>query len=145
MQWIDLMVVAAGNLMNLLLAGMFLMRGRGKPGAGQILGWAAVVPGLPLVFAALQNFLLGRSWPFWVLPGITALYCALEWILDGILKVDFRHNRLLGPYLALYYLGLMALIGYAFLVSKPAGFFTLLTYFANLAATYYGYSRAGHG
>ena len=52
---------------------------------------------------------------------------------------------MLGPYLALYYLGLLGMIGYAFGAGKLYGFITLATYFLNLAATGYSYSRVGHG
>ncbi len=51
----------------------------------------------------------------------------------------------LGPYLLSYYLALFAMIGYAFLAGKPYGFVTLITYFINLAATFYSYALVGHG
>lgn len=141
---LDLIVVISANLMNLLLAGMFLLRARNKPKPGQTLGWIAVGLSIPLGAATVVNLLAGRGWPFWLLPLLAVAYCLVELLLDGILKIDFRHSRLLGPYLLLYYLGLMALIGYAFLVGKPHGFVTLITYFINLAATAYSYSRVGH-
>ena len=142
---VDLAVFLAANLMNLLLAGMFFFRARRQAKTGEILGWAAVALAVPLAGAALLNALAQRGWPFWVLPLVTTAYCAVELLLDAILKIDFRHNRLLGPYLALYYLGLMAMIGYAFLVGKPYGFITLFTYFANLGVTAYSFSKVGHG
>jgi hypothetical protein len=142
---VDLAVVIIGNLMNLLLALMFLCRAWHKPEAGQMAGWAAVGLAIPLAVAVVMNFLSHRGWPYWLLPLFMIAYCLLELLFDGILKIDFRHNRLLGPYLAAYYLGLMAMIGYAFLVGKPYGFITLVTYFINLAATAYSYARVGHG
>ena len=71
----------------------------------------------------------------------------VELLLDYVLEIDFRrtHTRLLGPYLALFYLGQMGLIGYAFVVQPVYGFVTLATYFLNLLATWYSYSRVGHG
>ncbi len=142
---VDLVVVLAANLINLLLTIMFFSRAQHKPRTGQAAGWAAVGMAVPLALAVILNLLAQRSWPFWLLPLITIAYCAVELLLDGILKIDFRHNRLLGPYLALYYLGLMAMIGYAFLVGKPYGFVTLLTYFVNLGMTAYSFSKVGHG
>ena len=142
---VDLAVVIIANLMNLLLALMFLCRAWNKPKAGQVAGWAAVGLAIPLAVAVVLNLLSHRGWPYWLLPLFMIAYCLLELLFDGILKVDFRHNRLLGPYLAVYYLGLMAMIGYAFLVGKVYGFITLITYFINLAATAYSYARVGHG
>jgi hypothetical protein len=45
------------------------------------------------------------------------------------------------PYISMYYLGLMAMIGYAFLVGRIWGFVTLATYFVNLWATWYAHTR----
>jgi hypothetical protein len=141
---IDLGVVITANLMNLLLAGMFYFRARRKPQIGEVLGWIAVALAVPLAAAAVLNRVEGRAWPFWGLPLAPVAYCLVELLLDGVLKFDFRHRRWLGPYLGLYYLGLFALIGYAFLVGRPQGFVTLVTYFINLAVTFYAYARVGH-
>jgi hypothetical protein len=142
---VDLVIVVATNLMSLLLAGMFILRAQHRSSAGETAGWLAVSMAIPLAVGLVVNILSQREWPFWALPLITISYCILELLLDGILKIDFRHNRLLGPYLAVYYLGQMAMIGYAFLVSKPFGFITLLTYFVNLGATAFSFARVGHG
>jgi hypothetical protein len=48
---------------------------------------------------------------------------------------------LLGPYLALFYLGQWGLIGYAFLVAPAWGFVTLVTYFLSLGGTRYAHAR----
>jgi hypothetical protein len=71
-------------------------------------------------------------------------FLVVEFVLDYWLKFNFRHTAWLGPYLLLYYLALFAMIGYAFLAGKPSGYVTLITYFINLAATYFSYARVGH-
>jgi hypothetical protein len=144
LDYIDLGVVIVANLMNLLLAAMFFFRARRRPAIGQTLGWAAVALAVTLAAAAVANLSAGRGWPFWGLPLVTCFYCLAELLLDGVFKFDFRRSRWLGPYLTLYYLGLFAMIGYAFLAGKPQGFVTLLTYFINLAVTFYAYARVGH-
>jgi hypothetical protein len=141
----DLSIFVIANLTNLLLAAMFLFRARGRPKTGNAFGWVAVVLGIPLLAAAVINLLEGRPWWTFVLPGMLVLYNVVEFLLDYLLKIDFRHSRWLGPYLGLYYLALMGMIGYTFAVGKPYGFVTLITYFINLAATAYSYSRVGHG
>ncbi len=144
-RFIDIAVVVIANLINLLLALMFLFRAHRRPGPGGLFGWIAVALALPLAGAAALNGLNQREW--WavalLLPMI--LYAIAEFILDYVLKSNFRQTAWLGPYLGLYYLGLMMLIGYAFLVGRPYGFITLIAYFINLAATLYSYSRVGHG
>lgn len=144
-QVIDLAVVIIANLANLLLAGMFLARAVGQTRTARLLGTGVVVLALPLAAAVVLNALNRREWWTVVLPGLLVGFCAIEYILDYLLKIDFRHTRLLGPYLLLYYAGLMGMIGYAFLVDKLAGFITLATYFVGLAATFYSFVRVGHG
>ncbi len=141
----NITVIVIANLTNLLLALMFLFRGKGKAKTGNAFGWVAVVLGIPLLAAAILNATGGRPWWAFVLPGLLILYDLVEFVLDYLLKLDFRNSRLLGPYLGLYYLALMGMIGYAFAVGKPAGFITLVTYFINLAATAWSFARVQHG
>ena len=51
----------------------------------------------------------------------------------------------LWPYLALYYAGVLALVGYTFGLGIVHGFVTLGTYFLCLGATWYSYAKVGHG
>jgi hypothetical protein len=76
-----------------------------------------------------------------VLPLPLILHSIVELLLDYILKLDFRRTRLLGPYLVLFYLGQMGLIGYAFVVEPAYGFVTLATYFLCLGATRYAHAK----
>jgi hypothetical protein len=140
-QLIDLSVFAIANLTNLLLAAMFLFRARGRSKVGSAFGWAAVVLGIPLLAAVALNALAARPWWTVALPALMVAYDAAEFLLDFVLKFDFRHSRWIGPYLGLYYLALMGMIGYAFAVGKLFGFITLATYFVSLAATAYSQSR----
>jgi uncharacterized membrane protein len=142
---IDLSVFVIANLTNLLLAVMFLFRARGRTKVGSVFGWGAVLLGIPLLAAAVMNALSARPWWTLVLPGLLVLYDAVEFVLDYLLKFDFRHSPWLGPYLGLYYLALMGMIGYTFAAWKPYGFVTLITYFINLAATAFSYARVQHG
>jgi hypothetical protein len=144
-QTLDISVFIIANLTNLLLAIMFLLRGGDKPKLGSGFGWVAVALGVPLLAIDALNALGGR--PAWaiILPALLVVYDVVEFIVDHLLKFDFRHSRWLGPYLGLYYLALMGMIGYTFAIAKPFGFITLVTYFINLAATAYSYARVRHG
>lgn len=138
---VDLSVFIIANLTNLLLTAMFLHRARGRSNTGNIFGWVSVALGIPLIAVIILNALGTRPWWTIVLPALMVAYDAAEFLLDFILKFDFRHSRWLGPYLGLFYLALMGMIGYAFAVGKPFGFITLVTYFICLAATAYSQSR----
>jgi hypothetical protein len=138
---IDLSVIVIANLTNLLLAVMFLFRARGRPGIGSAFGWGAILLGIPLFGVVILNTLAGRPWWTVVLPALMVAYDVVEFLFDFLLKFDFRHSRWVGPYLGLFYLALMGMIGYAFAVGRPYGFITLATYFVSLAATWYTQSR----
>ena len=125
----DLVAVVAANLFNLLMTAIFLTRPKGWKRFERVAGLAMVGMAVPLGAAVILNLLAKRGWWFVVLPLPLILHCIVELLLDYILKLDFRKTRLLGPYLALFYLGQMGLIGYAFIVEPAYGFATLATYF----------------
>ena len=143
---IDLSVFAVANLANLLLIGIFLSRvWNRRQLEHNIFGVLFLLLAFPLIAAIVFNIATRREWWTIVLPALVVVFQLVELLLDYILKIDFRNTRLLGPYLGLYYLSLMGMIGYSFSVGKPYGFVTLVTYFLNLAATWYSYSKVGHG
>ncbi len=142
---IDIAIFVIANLVNLLLIGIFLSRPKGLKKVEYVLGLFTVSMILPLSVAVILNILGKRDWWTLVLPLVLILFLSVELLFDYILKLNFRKTRLLWPYLFLYYLALMAMIGYSFLIDKPYGFVTLGTYFLNLLATWYSYSKVGHG
>ena len=141
LQVVDQVVVVAANLFNLLMTAIFLTRPRGWKRFERIAGLVMVSLAVPLGTAAVLNLVNERPWWFVVLPLPLLLHCVAELLLDYVLKLDFRRTRLLGPYLALFYLGQWGLIGYAFVVKPLYGFVTLATYFLCLAATRYAHAK----
>jgi hypothetical protein len=145
---VDLGVFGIANLINMLLVVIFLARARTgtrDTPVENIAGWIIVVMTLPLIAAIIMNIAAKRGAWLWILPLGTVVYLIVEFTLDYALKLDFRRTGLLAPYLILYYLAQFAMVGYASMVGKPYGFITLVTYFINLAATFYSYARVGHG
>ena len=142
---VDLVVFLCANLFNLLITGIMLSRPFGLARLENILGIIDLLLIIPLGVAVVLNFLGGREWWSYVLPLVLIVFLIVELLLDYVLQIPFRETRLLWPYLALFYLSAWLMIGYTFLVSKPYGFITLVTYFISLAATAYSYSQVGHG
>ena len=141
---VDLVVFSLANLMNLILVGVFLARAAGTPRIGFLgLVWAGFIVALSAV--VVLNTRARRAWWTVALPALLIAFLILEVLLDYILRLDFRSTRLLGPYLLLYYLALLGMIGYSFQIGKRYGFITLVTYFINQIATFYSYVRVGHG
>jgi len=148
--WMDFWVIDIGlfviaNLINLLLIGIFLSRPKGLQKIEHVLGIIVVAMILPVSIAIILNILGKREWWTIVLPLILILFLKIELLFDYILKLNFRKTRMLWPYLFLYYLAMMAMIGYSFLIGKTYGFVTLGTYFLSLFATWYSYAKVGHG
>jgi hypothetical protein len=142
---IDITIFVIANLVNLLLIGIFLSRPRGAKKTEHILGILVVAMILPVGVAVVLNFLGKRNGWTVVLPLIFVLFLKVEFLFDYVLKWNFRKTRWLWPYLLLYYLAQMAMIGYSFLIGRPYGFITLGTYFLCLFATWYSYAKVGHG
>lgn len=142
---VDMIVIVAANAVNLLLVAVFLSRPAGRRDVERVAGLASMALGLPLAFAAAWNASAARATWTVVLPALLVAFLLVELLLDYVLKIDFRHTRLLGPYLLLYYVALMGMIGYAFLTEPMYGAITLVTYFVNLGATAYSYAKVGHG
>ncbi|MFO7634445.1 MAG: hypothetical protein R6W76_17985 [Caldilinea sp.] len=142
---VDTTVVVIANLVNLLMIGIFLARVRRRKDVERRFGVVILVLAIPVLAAAVHNVQTHRSMWFTLLLLPFLFHCLIEWLLDYVWKLDFRSTWLVGPYLLVYYLGLLGLIGYAFLVSRVAGFVTLATYFLNQLATWYSYARVGHG
>lgn len=141
----DIVTVVIANAVNLLMVGIFFSRPPGWKRVEYVLGIALMALGVPVLAAIVLNAVGQREWWSFVLPIPLMLLCVVELLLDYVLKLPFRRTWLLGPYLAIFYLAQFGLIGYAFLVGKAHGFVTLGTYFLSLLATWYSYSRVGHG
>ena len=127
------------------MIGIFLGRCKKLDKLEFILGIIIVLTIFPVGFIMILNFTGSREWWTFVLPIPLLLFLIVELIFDYILKLDFRNTKLLWPYLVLYYLGLWGMIGYSFLINNIFGFITLGSYFLNLFATWYSYSKVGHG
>lgn len=141
---VDFAVFTLANLMNIIMVIIFLSRTAGAT-RSNIVGaiWVGFIVVLSIV--VVLNVRGRREWWATALPSLLIAFLILELILDYILQINFRSTRLLGPYLLLYYLAILGMIGYSFQIGKTYGFITLLTYFINQIATFYSYFRVGHG
>ena len=141
---VDLAVFTLANLMNIIMVIIFLSRAVGATRSSIVgLIWVGFIVVLSIV--VVLNIRGQREWWTIALPCLLIAFLILELILDYILQIDFRNTRLLGPYLLLYYLAILGMIGYSFQIGKTYGLITLLTYFINQIATFYSYFRIGHG
>jgi hypothetical protein len=141
---IDLLAVAVANLMNVVMVAVFLLR---TMGATRILLVGLIWVALILVLAVIValNIRVRRQWWAIALPSLLLAFLMIEVALDYVARYDFRSTRLLGPYLFLYYVSILGMIGYSFLAQKKYGVITLATYFLSQIAALYSYFKVGHG
>ena len=136
---IDLTVVYLANLINILIASLFLARMSGLTEVENTLGIAVITMGFILGYIAYFNKKNRRDkWETYLLIPIF-LFMVVELILDYILVMDFRSTIIVGPYILLYYIGAWGLIGYSFRFEKKWGFITLGTYFIMMILSIYPY------
>ncbi len=76
------------NVVNGLMAGIFLSRPKGWRRVEYVLGWVQIALALPLGVAV--NVAHKREWWFVVLPSLLVAFLIVELLLDYILKLEFR-------------------------------------------------------
>jgi len=136
---IDLTVVYLANLINILIAFLFLARMSDLTAVENPLGIAVITMGFVLGYIAYLNKKNCRDkWETYLIIPIF-LFIIVELILDYILVLDFRSTIIVGPYVLLYYVGAWGLIGYSFRFEKKWGFITLGTYFLMMILSIYPY------
>ncbi len=146
MKTADLVVFGAANLINVLLAVLFYVRWRGLERVEYVLGLIIVAMIVPVCAAAASNAVARREWWSVVLPLVLALYLLIELLLDYIFKIPFRETGLLWPYIAVFYAGVWAMVGYSFLMGRRFGAVTLVTYFIQLGVMIFSHVKGGlHG
>jgi hypothetical protein len=141
LQLADYAVFFSAIAANLLMVVIFLLRKAGKNDRAIAVGVVFLLLSIPIMAAMVINIVILQPWWKCALLAPILLFMALEWALDYIRRDNFRASRLLGLYLALFYLGLIGLTGYAFSTSKIQGLLTLPPYFANLAAAWYTHAK----
>jgi len=129
---IGLIVVYMANLINVIMAILFVARISGLPRVEYVLGIVVMIMGFALGYIAFFNKKNKRNkWEVYLLIPIF-LFFVVDLILDYILSFDFRSTAIVEPYILLYYVGLWGLIGYNFRFDRKWGFVTLATYFLNM-------------
>ena len=136
---IDLTVVYLANLINILIAFLFIARMSGLTKIENTLGIAVITMGFAIGYIAYFNNKNRRNkWEIYLLIPIF-IFMIVELILDYILLLDFRSTIIVGPYILLYYIGAWGLIGYSFRFEKRWGFITLGSYFLMMILSIYPY------
>jgi hypothetical protein len=132
----DLSLFIIANIFNILTAVILFTRQMNLAFvefAGIV--WAVMIAIVGLV--TILNYLNRRVWWTVILPTFFLTFLILELTFDYILNLNFRETQLLWPYLIVFYISQMAMIGFSFGSLRRLGFVTLTTYFVTLLAAFY--------
>jgi len=141
---IDLTVIAIVNLFNIIMVVVFILRTM-QTAHLQLVGFIWVIFIIALAITVFLNIKAKSGRWLVVLPLLFEIFLIVEVMLDYVTKIDFRNTSAIVPYLILYYVSILGMIGYSFLVEKRYGFITLVTYFFSQFAALYSYLMVGHG
>lgn len=118
-----------------LVIGVYLSQSRGATAWVRFFGSGSLSLALPLALVALYQE--AEPWVGLHL-GIVLAYILVEFLLDYILKIDFRSKpRLHVPYIMLFYAALYALIRIGFFVSSSLGWLLSISFWLLLACLTY--------
>lgn len=136
----DLVFVLCAVAFNLLIVGIFITTKRVRPKLRQIFGVAFVSLGIPLTVVFADYLFSNRDLGTLVAFSFVLLYIAIEFLLDYILKIDFRHKPITHvPYIVLEYIALFSLIRIAFSIDRTWGWVVSLSFWAVIASLIYLY------
>lgn len=119
---VDLLFVLTAVTFNLLIAAIFITQKHQFVTLVRVFGTIWLLLSIPLVIVFLQYWKDGRAPWIRIYLGVTFLYMFVEFILDYVLKIEFRKIPAIHvPYIILEYLALFGLIGIAFSIDRKWG------------------------
>lgn len=134
----DLLFVITAVVFNLLIAALFIASKKMRLKAMKAIGMAWLLLAIPLASAFVHELLEGREAVVLLAFGGVFLYMIVEWLLDYVLKIDFRSkpSRHI-PYIVLEYVALFGLIGIAFSIDRVAGYIVSISFWILMASLIY--------
>ena len=117
----DLIFVISAVAFNLLIAGLLFADVKEQPALVKTLGTIWLLLVIPLAFVFFNYLKQGKDSVILLSFGGVFLYMFIEWILDYVIKFDFREKAITHvPYIIMEYIALFSLIGISNSISKTA-------------------------
>jgi hypothetical protein len=137
----DLVFVITAVLFNWCIVGVFIAYKRDRLKLVRSIGSFMLSLVLPLSVVFVNYLIVGR--PLWIMVyfGFIFFYILVEWLLDYVLKIDFR-TRLIThiPYIILEYIALFGFIGIAFAINQTWGYIVSVSFWMVLGSLIYLYA-----
>lgn len=98
---------------------VFILRLVKRPGAVRCLRYFEYLLALPLIYLLIQAPVVHRATLYYIQAGFVLLWLALEWVLDDLLRLDFRHIQWkVITYVVLFFAAAGGLLGIASLAGR---------------------------
>jgi hypothetical protein len=117
------------NLMNILLISIFIARLSERPKIEHWLGIILLLSIVPLTYLFISGISIRRPLLYFIQIGLMMTYLVVEFLLDYLLKVDFRQTpRIVIPYLMLFFSGAGGMIGVASQAGRGWSIVTIISF-----------------
>ena len=142
----DLIFVLSAVAFNLLIIGIFIASKHNRLDLCRKIGTVWLLLAIPLTVVFIRYWIVGKPLGIMIRFGIVLFYMFLDWLLDFVLKVDFRAKAITHvPYIILEYAALFSLIGIAVAVNQTWGWIVSITFWLLLASLIYLYAGKRKG
>jgi len=134
----DLLFVIIAIAFNLLIIGIFISAKRKYDKLLRGLGIVTISLSIPLTIVFINYLIIGQELWIIICLVIILLYLFLEFLLDLILKYDFRKKPITHvPYIILEYITFFGFIGITFYIDEICGWIVSIAFWAVLASLIY--------
>ena len=136
----DLIFVITAIAFNLIIAGIFIASKMEFPKVRQTLGVVWMLLTFPLAIVFINYLIEGRDLGILIRFGLVFLYNLIEFLLDYVLKFDFRTKWIThAPYIILEYIALFSLIGIATNINRIWGWIVGVAFWILMGSLIYLY------
>jgi hypothetical protein len=136
----DLTFVLTAIAFNLLIVGVLVAQKKGRAKQVKAFGALWLLLALPLAVVFFHYLAEGQSQRIMLSLGLVFLYMLVEFLLDYVLKIDFRQKWIThAPYIVLEYIALYCLIYIAFQIDRTWGYLVSISFWLLLASLIYLY------
>jgi hypothetical protein len=136
----DLVFVLTAIAFNLLIAGIFVAQKNGWSRSVKVIGVLWLLLTIPFAVVFVHYWAEGKKPGIMVSFGLVFLYILVEFLLDFVLKFDFRQKWIThSPYIVLEYVALYSLIHISFEIDRTWGYLVSICFWILLASLIYVY------
>ena len=136
----DLVFVLTAIAFNLLIVGIFVAQKNGWAKSVKVIGILWLLLTIPFAVVFVRYLTEEKRLGILVRFGLVFLYILVEFLLDYVLKIDFRQKWIThAPYIVLEYIALYCLIRIALQIDRTWGYLVSISFWILLAGLIYVY------